>query len=117
MLAYLAVICLSLLVATDKTSTLKEIIKWSEVAVTLALALWLLRSPQRMRALLWCAIAAGVGRGAARPCAVGVPNGVADSLRVYGTFAQPNPYAGYLNLALPLAAAIALFGRDVRERG
>ncbi len=31
-------------------------------------------------------------------------------MRSYGTFAQPNPYAGYLGLILPLALAIALSG-------
>jgi O-antigen ligase len=30
-------------------------------------------------------------------------------LRAYGTFAQPNPYGGYLGLILPLALAIALW--------
>jgi O-antigen ligase len=30
-------------------------------------------------------------------------------LRAYGTFAQPNPYAGYLGLILPLALSIALW--------
>ena len=30
-------------------------------------------------------------------------------LRAYGTFAQPNPYAGYLGLILPLALAVALW--------
>ncbi len=29
-------------------------------------------------------------------------------LRAYGTFAQPNPYAGYLGLVLPLAVSLAL---------
>ena len=31
-------------------------------------------------------------------------------LRAYGTFAQPNPYAGYLGLILPLALAVAIWG-------
>lgn len=31
-------------------------------------------------------------------------------LRAYGTFAQPNPYGGYLGLVLPLAVAVALWG-------
>ena len=31
-------------------------------------------------------------------------------LRAYGTFAQPNPYGGYLGLILPLALALALWG-------
>ncbi|MCS7260566.1 MAG: O-antigen ligase family protein [Anaerolineae bacterium] len=31
-------------------------------------------------------------------------------LRAYGTFQQPNPYAGYLGLTLPLAYSISLWG-------
>jgi O-antigen ligase len=31
-------------------------------------------------------------------------------LRAYGTFAQPNPYAGYLGLILPLALTVAVWG-------
>lgn len=31
-------------------------------------------------------------------------------LRAYGTFAQPNPYAGYLGLVLPLAMALVVWG-------
>ena len=30
-------------------------------------------------------------------------------LRAYGTFAQPNPYAGYLGLILPLALSVAIW--------
>jgi len=36
-------------------------------------------------------------------------------LRAYGTFAQPNPYAGYLGLLLPLALSLAIWAfRDFR---
>ncbi len=40
-------------------------------------------------------------------------------LRAYGTFAQPNPYAGYLGLVLPLALAVTLWAwsRGAGERG
>jgi O-antigen ligase len=31
-------------------------------------------------------------------------------LRAYGTFAQPNPYAGYLGLVLPLALSLTIWG-------
>jgi len=40
-------------------------------------------------------------------------------LRAYGTFAQPNPYGGYLGLILPLALAVALwswFASDSLEK-
>ena len=39
-------------------------------------------------------------------------------LRAYGTFQQPNPYAGYLGLILPLALAVFLWaGEDLSWRG
>jgi O-antigen ligase len=38
------------------------------------------------------------------------------NIRVFGTFDQPNPYGGYLNLSLPIALALTLFGRDPRMR-
>ena len=38
-------------------------------------------------------------------------------MRAYGTFQQPNPYAGYLGLTLPLAFSVALWGVEtLRDR-
>jgi O-antigen ligase len=37
-------------------------------------------------------------------------------LRAYGTFDQPNPYAGYLNMVLPFALAITIRTDSRRER-
>ncbi len=117
LLAYLLVVALSLLVAT---ATLKEVIKWSEVTVVVALGLWLLRSPRQVHVLVWGLIVAGVaealtgyGQWVLASGALGTNGG---DIRVFGTFAQPNPYAGYLNFALPLAVALVLFGTDARER-
>jgi O-antigen ligase len=38
------------------------------------------------------------------------------SLRVYGTFGQPNPYAGYINMTLVLALALMLLGPTWKTR-
>jgi O-antigen ligase len=38
------------------------------------------------------------------------------SLRVYGTFGQPNPYAGYINITLALALALFLLGQGWKTR-
>jgi len=120
LLAYLLVVALSLLVATSRVATLKEVIKWSEVTVVVALGLWLLRSPRQVHVLVWGLIVAGVaealtgyGQWVLASGALGTNGG---DIRVFGTFAQPNPYAGYLNFALPLAVALVLFGTDARER-
>ena len=38
------------------------------------------------------------------------------SLRVYGTFGQPNPFAGYINLSLSISLALMLLGSNWRTR-
>lgn len=119
LLAYLAVIVLSLAVATDRASTIKEIVKWSEVLAVLACGAYLVRGAEQVRLIAWSAIAAGVAEaliGYAQWALAAGASQLAEGGRVFGTFGQPNPYAGYLNLALPLALGLAAFGRDMRER-
>ncbi|WIG61387.1 MAG: hypothetical protein OJF49_004135 [Ktedonobacterales bacterium] len=120
LLLYLGVIVLSLLVASDRAATVKEIIKWAEVVVALALGVWVLRrSAARVRIVAWAMIAAGVAEALVGYAQWALSPGGASSAeagRVFGTFGQPNPYAGYLNLSLPIALALALFGEDARER-
>ncbi|MGH2484445.1 MAG: O-antigen ligase family protein [Ktedonobacterales bacterium] len=119
LLAYLAVVCVSALVATQRTATAKEILKWSEVFVVAACTVWLAPTRRRVSALVWAMIAA-----AALAAFVGLGQWAGDGgdlatggqIRVVGTFAQPNPFAAYMNLALPLAVALALFARDRRVR-
>ncbi len=40
-----------------------------------------------------------------------------DFLRAYGTFAQPNPYAGYLGLVLPLALSLLIWAAQPGQHG
>lgn len=117
---YLAVICLSLMVASSRVGALKEVVKWSEVLAVTAATVWLVRASGRVRLVVWALIAAGIaeallgyGQWVFATGDLG-PGGA--NIRVFGTFAQPNPYAGYLNFALPLALALTIFGRDARER-
>lgn len=120
LLAYVTSIALSGLMAIDRAAVAKELIKWSEVTVVVVAGRLLLRSPREVRAVVWAAISVGV-----LEALLGFiqwiypltgPGAPADGLRSFGTFAQPNPYAGYLNLALPIALAIAALGRGARER-
>lgn len=117
---YLAAVALSLVVATDRAAALKEVIKWSEVAVTVVVAADLLRSALAMRVVVWAAIGAGVAEAllgfAQWALSAGQAGPGGASIRVFGTFDQPNPYGGFLNFALPLALALLLFARDPRER-
>lgn len=119
LLAYLAVVCVSALVATQRTATAKEALKWTEVFIVAACVVWLVPCLRRVQMLLWAMIGAG-----ALEALVGYRQWAADGgdlatggqIRVVGTFAQPNPFAAYLNLTLPLALALTLFSRDRRER-
>ncbi|HEX6122004.1 MAG TPA: O-antigen ligase family protein, partial [Ktedonobacterales bacterium] len=118
--AYLLVIIASLLVASSRAATLKEMVKWAEVLAVVALVLWLATTLVRVRVLVWGLLLAGLAEAVLgyAQWAIGAgalgPGGA--SLRVFGTFAQPNPYAAFLNFALPLALAIALWSREPRER-
>jgi O-antigen ligase len=118
--AYLAVVCLSMLVAADRVAALKEIIKWSEVLALVALCASYLRTEWHVRVVVWATIGAATAEALLGytqwVMATGQAGPGGEDLRVYGTFAQPNPYGGFLNFGLLLALALALFGRDVRER-
>lgn len=119
LLIYLAVVCVSALVAIQRIATAKEALKWSEVFVVAACTVWLAHTPRRVSALAWAMIASGASAalvGLGQWAADGGDLATGGQIRVVGTFAQPNPFAAYMNLALPLAVALALFARDRRER-
>ncbi len=120
LLSYLAVIVLSGADAASRTAVLKETLKWSEVVIVAALGLWQLVDAHRVRIVAWTFIAAALAEALLGfvqwIVAAGDTGAGGAGLRVFGTFAQPNPYAAYLNFAIPLAIALACFGHDVRER-
>ena len=120
LLAYLLVIMLTFAVALSRAPVIKETLKWGEVLAVVATAWLFIRSERQALWLAWGAIIAGLAE-ALQGCAQAVlatgllgPGGA--SIRVFGTFDQPNPYGGYLNLSLPIALALTLFGRDPRMR-
>ncbi len=101
----------SLLWAPDRVLALKEVVKWSEALLVFWIATRLITSARHVRvALSACAVVAaleamiGAAQGTilAGDMAVAADRGV----RVLGTFGQPNPYAGYLNLTLPILVAL-----------
>jgi O-antigen ligase len=121
---FLGVLCLSLLEATSLQYGLKEILKWAEV---LALYIFVANETDARwsRALIFVLL--GTGALAALQgiyqflFQVGPEEFVLFGrfMRAYGTFAQPNPYAGYLGLTLPLAvglvfAAVVPMGERVK---
>jgi O-antigen ligase len=94
----------------------KEFAKWIEVLVALLATFDLARNPRDLQPVLilgGLAMAAEAVVGLAQT-ALGVgPQSflVRKLIRAYGTFDQPNPFAGYLGLHLPFALAFALRGR------
>ncbi|HEU0026381.1 MAG TPA: O-antigen ligase family protein [Ktedonobacterales bacterium] len=120
LLAYLLVIILSIVTAYTRTPVIKEALKWGEVVVVACAAWGFIRTERQLIWLAWGVIAGGLAEallGCAQEIfASGLLGPGGSSVRVFGTFDQPNPYGGYLNLSLPVALALALFGRDPRMR-
>jgi O-antigen ligase len=120
LVAYLAVILLSAVVAANRSLVAKEAIKWTEVLVALLYTGVALRAPRQCEWVMWAIVATGViealiGNGQ-WVLATGSFGAGGATLRVFGTFAQPNPYAAYLNLAVPFALAIALLHPRLEAR-
>lgn len=116
-LLLIGVMFLSLTVAISKKDSLKEISKWLEFIVLIMLGAQYLRTRRQIWLLIGCIIAAAITQAffgyVQAILSLGPESFVrSSSLRVYGTFAQPNPYAGYLNMSLVIALAILLLGRD-----
>ncbi|MBX3000432.1 MAG: O-antigen ligase family protein [Caldilineaceae bacterium] len=111
---YLAVILSSVLWAVDLVEAAAEVIKWIEVLIVVWVVGQFL-SPGQKR---WLAAALLVG-GALQALLgiyqflfrIGPPSFLlADRfMRAAGTFDQPNPYAGYLGLTLPVSVSLALW--------
>jgi O-antigen ligase len=126
LVAFLAVGLLSLWRAVDLRTGALELIKWAQVLAVAVLAYDRLVSPtgaivaSRRR----CLLIAGVVGAAVLQSAVGLwqfglrGDGVAQFVindrfyRAYGSFQQPNPYAGFVALLGALAGGIALGGLD-----
>jgi O-antigen ligase len=101
--------------ATDLKLSIKELLKLGEMLLTYVLVLSYVDTPARLRRLLYLVVLAalsqallGIGQTLAHfgPASF-VRGGVH---RAYGTFNQPNPFAGYLNLSLPLLFAGVITG-------
>lgn len=119
-LIYASVLALSALRAQDLGQAATEVIKWIEfAAVLLVLPQMVVRASVR-----W--IVAAIAAGATAQALLGIyqfVNGIGPEwfivlgrfMRASGTFAQPNPFAGYLVVTLPvlLSVTLAEWGRLV----
>ncbi len=113
LLVFLGAGLLSLPGALSLGYGLKEIIKWTEVLGLYVLAADVLdrRRAQRLVFVILLTGAAAAFHGWYQFFTRSGPEGFllfGRFMRAYGTFEQPNPYAGYLGLVAPLALSLAL---------
>lgn len=104
---YIGALCFSLLPATNLAPAAKELAKWLQM---LAVYTLVISEPSAgdLRLLVGCLLTAGTLEAALGIYQflfqVGPPGFILMGryMRAYGTFAQPNPFGGYLGLLLPL---------------
>jgi O-antigen ligase len=112
---------ISLTGTTNLSDSVKELVKWSEVLVILLLGTQYIRTRRHIWTLGVMLCLAGLSQAVFGYAQMFFDLGPASfmrdaSLRVYGTFGQPNPYAGYINMTLALALALFLLGQGWRTR-
>jgi len=120
-LALLATMLLSMSAAISISSSLKEISKWLEFLVLILVGTQYIRTRRQLWLLVVMICLAGVSQGFygffQAFFNLGPQSFIRDtSLRVYGTFGQPNPYAGYINIPLSIALALLLLGSNRMAR-
>ena len=113
MLALVGTMVLSATVALNINSSLKEISKWLEVVVVILLGSQYLRSRRQIWIIVALICLAGISQAFYGYIQaffnLGPQSFIRDAgLRVYGTFDQPNPYAGYINIPLSITLALTL---------
>ncbi len=104
----------SMTVARSLTDSIAELTKWIEMFAAYWLVAQFFEEKQigKLLAVMFCAGLAQALLGAYQYYFRVGPEGFllfgGANLRAYGTFEQPNPYAGYLGLILPLALGAGL---------
>lgn len=119
LLIYGLVMAISITQASSLVLSLKEMLKWGQMVFVYVIGLTLVRTRADLRRLLivlFIAVLAEAAVGAAQTILHAGPSSFARGgfLRAAGTFQQPNPFAGYLNMTFPLA--VALLGYRVFPR-
>lgn len=122
MAVFMGAMLLSVFKAENQLQSLKELVKWLEFITIYWVALNMFRTPRRLAwflVFLTLGALAEVAIGAVQVVLrLGPPEFLIGGaiLRAYGTFGQPNPFAGYLNLVLPIVLGVALFSASGKLR-
>lgn len=112
--ALLTVSLLSAAGAPSLSLALKELVKWLEFGLAMTLAMQLVRTEQERKAVLTVLVLVGASQalyGVAQTSSGAGPIGfllASGTLRAFGTFGQPNPYAVYLATTLCVVTGIGL---------
>jgi O-antigen ligase len=117
----LGAMLLSMLASININSSLKEISKWLEFLVLILLGAQYIRTRRQIWTIVVLICVAGITQAFYGYFQaffnLGPQAFIRDtSLRVYGTFGQPNPFAGYINLPLSIVLALMLVGSNWRIR-
>jgi len=115
LLVYGAVLIVSVSQAVNYVDSLKELLKWGQLLFVYLAGVSIVRTRAQMRTLLlmlFLAVLAEAVVGVGQTLLHAGPSSFARGaiLRSAGTFDQPNPFAGYLNMTLPLAVACLVEG-------
>ena len=107
---------LSTLVAARFGLALKEVVKWLELLAVYLITLNGVRRDGQLAGLLAALLLAGAGEALYGTYQFATGQGpsafaLGETLRAFGHFEQPNPFAGYLGLILPFAVALSFVSR------
>ncbi len=118
--AFLGAEMLSAAFAPPLAESAKELMRWVEVIAIYLATISLVRKPGASRLVLGAIFAAGAGQaliGGYQFLTADGPRAfqIDRFLRAYGSFGQPNPYAGYLEMVVPLGLALVFVWRPARR--
>jgi O-antigen ligase len=121
MCALLLMMIISTVSALSLMLSVKEIVKWGEVLIILLLAGQYIRTRRQIWLLVVIICLAALSQAffgyAQYFFNLGPASFIrAASLRVYGSFDQPNPYAGYIDMTLTITLSLTLLSRNVMVR-
>ncbi|MBV9230292.1 MAG: O-antigen ligase family protein, partial [Chloroflexi bacterium] len=121
MVALLLTMLLSMTTTFSLTSSLKELSKWLELVTVILLGVQYIRTRHQIWTLVVIICLAAISQAFLGYIQYFFNLGPAsfvrsDSLRVYGTFDQPNPYAGYIDMTLTLVIALTLLAGNWKTR-
>ncbi len=99
--------------AQDRAAAVKESLKWLELLIALVIVVDLTRDVRSARWVIGAMLLAGAAEASYGAIQFATNSGpgafqLQGALRAFGNFDQPNPFAGYLTMILPLAIFMGL---------